>query len=181
MRVPGLFQAAALVIVGAACASQESPLPMEPVAFDVEVVLSRVPDEVGLHSTHMTGSEEVPSIASLGQGQATFRLGPDGTTLHYTLIVSNILNVTQSHIHLGPAGANGPIVAWLYPSAPPLRLIPGRSQGMLAEGTITAANLMGPLAGGSLEALVAAIRDGGTYVNVHTSQNMPGEIRGQIK
>jgi hypothetical protein len=40
---------------------------------------------------------------------------------------------------------------------------------------------VGPLAGQSLDALLAAMRDGDTYVNVHTTQFPGGEIRGQIR
>ena len=130
--------------------------------------------------THPTGDNEVPPNASQGQAQANFKLSDDGLSLSYKLNVANIENVTQSHIHLGPAGANGPIVLWLYPSAPPLQLIPGRSQGTLGEGTATAANLVGPLAGQPLSALVAAINAGNAYVNVHTTQFPPGEIRGNL-
>jgi hypothetical protein len=56
--------------------------------------------------------------------------------------VANIENVVAAHIHLAPAGVNGPVVAFLFSGAPS-----GRSNGVLAEGTITAANLVGPLAG----------------------------------
>ena len=87
----------------------------------------------------------------------------------------------MAHIHLAPAGANGPVVAWLYPSAPPLQLIPGRYQGVLAEGTITADDLVGQLAGSALEALVEELTTANAYVNVHTSQFPGGEVRGQIR
>jgi hypothetical protein len=131
--------------------------------------------------THATGAEEVPANDSDGQGQAVFRLSDDGMTLSYKLIVANIENVTQSHIHLAPAGSNGGIVVWLYPSAPPALLIPGRTQGALAEGEITSADLVGALAGADLDALLSEIRAGNAYVNVHTSQLPGGEIRGQLR
>jgi hypothetical protein len=88
--------------------------------------------------------------------------------------------VTQSHIHRAPFGVNGGIVVWLYPAAPPAQLIPGRSQGILAEGVITDAQVIGSLAGTGVAGLLAEIRAGNTYVNVHTSQFPPGEIRGQV-
>lgn len=133
--------------------------------------------------THLSGGEEVAlnPVVTRAQGQAIFQLSKDGTTLSYKLIVSNIQNVTMAHIHLAPAGVNGPVVAWLYPDGPPAQLIPGRINGVLAEGTITAANLVGPLAGASLDDLIEAMRAGGTYVNVHTSQYPAGEVRGQIR
>jgi hypothetical protein len=129
---------------------------------------------------HMTGGEEVPANDSLAQGQAIFHLSADGQTLSYRLIVANIENVTQAHIHAMPP-VNGPVVAWLYPSGPPATLIPGRFDGNLATGTITADDLVGPLAGQPLSALIDAIRAGDAYVNVHTLQYPPGEIRGEIR
>jgi hypothetical protein len=51
----------------------------------------------------------------------------------------------------------------------------------LAEGTITEDDLVGGLAGESLEVLIEEIKAGNTYVNVHTSQNPGGEVRGQIR
>lgn len=130
---------------------------------------------------HLSGGNEVPPADTLAQGQAIFQLSKDGTELHYKLIAANIDNMLQAHIHLAPEGANGAVVAWLYPSGPPATLIPGRFSGVLAEGTITAASLVGPLAGQPLSALIDAIQAGNTYVNVHTTQFPPGEIRGQIR
>ncbi len=129
---------------------------------------------------HLSGDEEVPAVDTRAQGQAIFQLSRDGITLHYKLIVANIEDVLMAHIHLAPAGENGPIVVWLYPSAPPPQLIEGRFNGVLAAGAITAANLVGSLAGQTLEDLLAAIEAGETYVNVHTEAHPGGEIRGQI-
>lgn len=137
---------------------------------------------------HLSGREEVPTNASRGAGQAIFSLNPDGTELHYKLIVSNIENVVASHIHLAPAGANGPVVVTLYGPAAPGG---GRTDGVLAEGTITADSLAGPLAGQSLDALLTELEMGNAYVNVHTNDGVGeagtgpgdfpgGEIRGQI-
>lgn len=131
------------------------------------------------YTAHATGSQEVPPNNSRAQGQSIFRMTDEG--LYYKLIVANIQNVTMAHIHLAPEGVNGPVVVWLYPSAPPAQLIPGRFNGVLAEGVITDADLVGPLAGQTLDDLLAEIESGNAYVNVHTSQFPPGEIRGQIR
>lgn len=129
---------------------------------------------------HLSGDQEVPSNESIAQGQAIFQLSKNGTELSYKLIVANIDNVRMAHIHVGAAGTNGPVRVWLYPSAPPMMVIPGTTNGILAEGVITAANLLGPLAGQPLSVLVELMQAGNTYVNVHTDAYPPGEIRGQI-
>ena len=50
-----------------------------------------------------------------------------------------------------------------------------------AEGVITASSLVGSLAGQPLSTLLDRIVSGEAYVNVHTTQFPPGEIRGQIR
>jgi hypothetical protein len=142
-------------------------------------------------ATHLKGSLEVPVNGSHAQGQANFKLSKDGTVLEYKLNVANIHNITQAHIHTAAPGMNGPIVAWLYPSVPPQQQIPGRFNGTLAEGTITSANLVGPLAGRPLSELIAIMENGNAYVNVHTNDlvdppntgpgDFPGgEVRGNL-
>jgi len=61
-------------------------------------------------------------------------------------------------------------VAFLYPEASPPILIPGRFNGVLAEGTITANDLVGPLAGMAVSDLLAEMAAGNAFVNVHTTQ-----------
>ncbi len=129
---------------------------------------------------HLTGDAEVPPVETKAQGQAIFQLSKDGDELHYKLIVANIENVLMAHIHMAPVGENGGVVAWLYPDGPPPLLIEGRFQGVLAEGVITAEDLVGALEGEKLTDLVSQMRSGNAYVNVHTLANPPGEIRGQI-
>ncbi|HEX6254261.1 MAG TPA: CHRD domain-containing protein [Euzebyales bacterium] len=131
-------------------------------------------------TTHLTGAEEVPAVDTDAQGQAIFQVDDDGDAISYRLNVANISDVLMAHLHLGEAGANGGIVVWLYPDGPPPQLIPGRTQGTLATGTITADDLVGDLAGAGLDALIEAMRAGEIYVNVHTLSSPGGEIRGQI-
>lgn len=146
-------------------------------------------------STHANGAMEVPVRDTRAQGQAIFHLAKDGESIAYKLIASNIDNVFMAHIHLR-VGTNptGPPVVWLYPSTTPGPAAPGggRTDGVLAEGTITRANLVGALAGQPLSALVDAMNAGQTYVNYHTSDGVApadtgpgdfpsGEIRGDIR
>ena len=139
------------------------------------------------YAVHLDGATEVPANASLATGQAIFKLSPDGTSLDYKLIVANLDNPVAAHIHVGPPGVNGPVVALLF-SGPPGT---GTANGVIAEGTVTAANLTGPLTGQPFSALVAALNSGNAYVNVHTNDGVPptntgpgdfpgGEIRGNF-
>lgn len=127
---------------------------------------------------HLSGLEA--GAETLGQGQAVFHLSKDGSELSYKLTVANIENVNMAHIHLAPPGQDGPPVLWLYPDAPPPQLIEGRVDGVLATGTATDSDLVGPLAGMTIADLVEKIRNGETYVNVHTLQYPGGEIRGEV-
>jgi hypothetical protein len=143
----------------------------------------------------MDGAQEVPARATPAGGNAIYKLNDAGTALRYKLIVEDISNVVQAHIHQGPRGSNGPIVVWLYPSTAEGVTAPaggGPIEGVIARGTITADELVGPLDGQPLSALVTLLRNGGAYTNVHTNDgdavlnegpgDFPGgEVRGQIK
>jgi hypothetical protein len=179
-RVALVLTVAALT---AACAEHDQGAVAPEFTVPVFAEMHDAGGSLGGHNfrAHATGAQEVPARDTRAQGQATFQLSADGTELSFRLIVANIENVTQAHIHVAPAGANGQVVLWLYPDGPPATLIPGRSQGVLNEGTVTAADLVGPLAGASMDDLVALLRSGGAYINVHTSQYPPGEVRGQIR
>lgn len=122
----------------------------------------------------LSGRNEVPPVLTDGQGQARFNVSDE--SIEYRLFVSDLENITQAHIHLGPAGENGPVVAFLF------GFVEGgvTVDGLLATGTITAEDLVGPLAGQPLSALIDAMNSGNAYVNVHTVANPAGEIRGQI-
>lgn len=126
----------------------------------------------------LTGENEVPPVTTDACGQAHFELGDhgEGPHLHYTLSVQDITNVTQAHIHVGGPNENGPVVAFLFQTDEPTSCV----NGALAKGSLTAADLVGPLKGKKLSALAAEMTDGNTYVNVHTTQHPAGEIRGQI-
>lgn len=129
----------------------------------------------------LTGAQEVPPVKTTATGVAIFKLSPDGNSLHCQLKVTDLKDLTMAHIHLGQAGKNGKVVVWLYPlSGPPPALKPGSFTGVLAEGTVTAKNLAGPLKGKPLSALVKDFKAGKAYVNVHTVAHPEGEIRGQI-
>ena len=138
--------------------------------------------------TDMTGAEEVPARATPASGRASFRLSGDGSKISYELEVEDITNVIMAHLHMAPAGTNGGIVVWLYGRVPANL---GPSERRLASGEFNASQLVGALQGRSLDDLMAAIRAGQIYVNVHTDDgdttpnegpgDFPGgEVRGQL-
>jgi hypothetical protein len=181
MRKLALFSFVAAV--SAACSG--SPAAPE---YVVPLTTSAVKSGEPLSSTHMSGAHETPARDTVAQGQAIMKLAADGQSVSYKLIASNIDNVVASHIHVGAVGVAGPVVVFLYGNAPAGG---GRHDGVLAEGTFTAANFMGPLAGRPMSELLAAMAAGNTYVNVHTNDGLTGtntgpgdfasgEIRGQI-
>lgn len=162
------------VVVLAACSAPTGVLPQEG-----EVGLS-----VGVGRTfvaQLSGAAEFPPVDTRAGGQATFTLSADGSALTYRIVVHRIEDVTMAHVHLAPAGSNGPVVAWLYPDGPPANLLPGRTDGVLATGVLTTDRLVGPLVGQPLDALLEAMASGGAYVNVHTSAFPAGEVRGQVR
>ena len=141
------------------------------------------------YKASLTGAEEVPAVATQARGQAMLFLNADATELKFRIIVSNIENVTTAAIYMGATGATGPAVATLFGPASPGG---GKQNGVLVEGTITGASLIGPLQGRPLADLVTEILNGNAYVNVHTDDGVGepntrtgdfpnGEIRGQIR
>lgn len=48
------------------------------------------------------------------------------------------------------------------------------------RGTIIADMLEGPMEGLAISDLLSAMKNGSTYINIHTEQYPDGEIRGQI-
>jgi len=133
------------------------------------------------YTARLTGEAEVPPVDTTAKGKVELSLSDEGNGIHFELKINDVENVQAAHIHLAAPGVNGPVVVWLYPSAPPSVLISGSFNGLLAKGTITAGSLTGPLAGQELAALLDAIAAGNAYVNVHTSEFGGGIIRGQLQ
>jgi hypothetical protein len=179
-----LTLALAMAVIGAACS--QSPTSPE---FAVPLSVNGVKTGEPLSSTHLKGENEAPvARETQAEGQAIMKVSEDGQSISFKLIASNIDNVIAAHIHVGSPTVAGPVVVFLYGTAPSGA---GRHDGILSEGTFTAANFVGPLAGRPFAALLAEMAAGNTYVNVHTNDGVAptntgpgdfpgGEIRGQI-
>ena len=100
--------------------------------------------------------------------------------MKFTLRLSRaegVLAVAGAHIHCAPAGENGPVVVFLAGSVPPA----GFDGKVSVTATVTDSNIINFACGATLEELVQSMRDGGTYVNVHSTGHPGGEVRGQIQ
>ena len=125
-----------------------------------------------------SGSEVPPpkvDASAQPSGKAAFTVA--GRTIVYKVSADGLSSAfTMAHIHAGAPGTAGPVVVPLQLAATP--------GGAAGEGTLDAAAIKGKRADGSLmtmDDLLAALRSGGLYVNVHTANNKAGEVRGQIK
>ena len=135
----------------------------------------------------LTGYEEVPAISTSARGTFHARISNDGSSIEYALSYSALEgDVQQAHIHFGQPAVNGGVSVFLCTN---LGNGPAGTQAcppgpVTITGTITADDVIGPttqgIAPGEFAELLAAIRAGCTYANVHSSLFPAGEIRGQI-
>ena len=176
---PNLGWAGLLVsLILVSCSSESMDLQNEPSAQELSAKSSLEAKKASLKfNTSLKGSNEVPANESNAVGQAIVTIAEDGSWIHYKVTVANLENVTMAHFHLAPAGTNGAPVVWLYDNRGGQPA--GPSNGVLAEGTITEADLIGGLAG-NMDGLIDNIRNGNIYVNVHSTMYPGGEIRGQL-
>jgi plastocyanin len=120
----------------------------------------------------LTGANEVPPVTTNATGKFLATAGTN--SLSFTLTASgSATGFTMAHIHQGAPGTNGPIVAFLFGP------VTAGVGSINVSGTITQADLVGPLAG-NMAGFMAALQAGNLYVNAHTIANPGGEIRAWI-
>ena len=134
----------------------------------------------------LTGFEEPPAVSSTGRGEFEARISHDESSFDYELSYEDLEGtVTQSHIHLGQFSVNGGIAIWLCQTAGTPAPVAALTPFCPNEGTVTAAQVIGPagqgVAAGEFAEVLRALRKGVTYANVHSTRNAGGEIRGQIR
>jgi hypothetical protein len=140
--------------------------------------------------TPLNGYEENPDISTVATGSFTARLSDDGNSIHYKLSYSGLEgNVQQSHVHFGKPGINGGISFFLcgttgFQPAAPTPAPPTCPQSGTVEDDIVAADVIGPagqgIEVGNLAEILAAMRAGHAYANVHSTKWPGGEIRAQL-
>lgn len=156
-------------------------------------LLCALPLTVAAQSVHvrLQSYHEVPSVSSPASGRFLAFINPRTETIAYQLRYRDTTGeVLQAHMHLGQRHVNGGVSVFLCQTAAspdPTGLAPTCAPHGPAtiSGTLTAANVIGPagqgVTAGEFEELVAAIRAGVVYVNLHTTAFPAGEIRGQTR
>lgn len=106
----------------------------------------------------LSGDMEVPPVSTMAAGDAAITIKPDMSVSGK--VMTSGLAGTMAHIHIGKAGTNGPVVITLTKS--------GDNGWMVPEGSKLS------------EPQYQAYKAGELYVNVHSADHKPGEIRGQL-
>jgi hypothetical protein len=109
-------------------------------------------------SISLSGSEEVPSVATSGSGSGNITIADDGSVSGS--VTTTGVSGTMAHIHMGAKGQNGGVIIPLNKN--------GDMYTVPAGAKLT-------------DAQMAAFKAGNLYVNVHTATNKGGEVRGQLQ
>jgi hypothetical protein len=132
----------------------------------------------------LNGLQEDPSISTTGRGTFTAVIDDEAETIEFVLQYAGLESAPTlfAHIHFGSHDHNGGVAAFLCGGS--TKPDPCPNPGGTVSGTIAPEDVVGPngqgIEPGAFSELVAAIRAGHTYVNVHTMRWPTGEIRGQV-
>lgn len=107
----------------------------------------------------LTGAEETPPVTTSATGTGTIKVNKDKSVSGS--IKTQGMTGMAAHIHTGAPGESGPPIITL-------------TQG--PEGTWTV-----PAGSKLTDEQYASFKGGKLYVNVHSAEHKPGEIRGQLK
>jgi hypothetical protein len=126
------------------------------------LLFSALPAQI-FFTANLDGSQENPAVTTTATGTGTFVLNADATELSYSITI-NGLTPTAAHFHNAPAGTNGNVVK-------NLSFINNHATGVWKSSDASQ-----PFT----DSLLSELLSGRLYVNVHTSANPGGEIRGQV-
>jgi hypothetical protein len=150
---------------------------------------------IGSYATADSGKKEVSTgpmtgylegapggpVSSPASGSFAATIDDAGSEIDFTLRYADLeAPVLFAHVHFGQRSVNGGVAAFLCGGGGK----PACPQSGTVTGTIVPADVVGPagqgIAAGEFDELVAAIRAGRTYANVHSTKFPAGEVRGQI-
>lgn len=107
----------------------------------------------------LKGSEETPAVTTAASANGTIVIGADKSVTGS--IKTSGIEGTAAHIHLGAPGQSGPPIITLTKGADGVWTVPEGSK--LSDDQY------------------ASYKAGNLYVNVHSADHKPGEIRAQLK
>ncbi|MEP6782134.1 MAG: CHRD domain-containing protein [Acidobacteriota bacterium] len=122
------------------------------------------------------GGNEVPAVLTGAVGTGTVSVNLATQVVTYRIDVYNMpVGTTASHFHVGAVGTAGPVVV-------NFTVATGISNDFAISGTASATDLTARSAQGinSWEDFLQALVLGNVYMNVHSTNNPGGEIRGQV-
>jgi hypothetical protein len=130
-------------------------------------VIARADDQSRFKAV-LVGTEETPAIYTAGSGTLAARIVDNDNRIEF--------------VHFGQRGYPGGVSFFFCGGGKPP--CPASNSGVVI-GTVVAADVVGPAAQGitlgNLAAIIAEIRAGLAYANMHTAKYPGGEIRGQIR
>ena len=132
--------------------------------------------------------QEVPAVSSTATGTFEAEVADDDSSFDWTLSYGGLEgDVAQAHIHFAQRSVNGAISIFLCsnlgngpagtPLCPPS---PATISGTADAADMVAAAAAQGIAVGEFNEILAAIRAGKAYANVHSTKFPGGEIRGQL-
>ena len=130
----------------------------------------------------LRGRNEVPLTLSAARGRLALTVDEVDSSVHFVLEYAGLqTTVAAAHIHVGQPDVNGGVTVFFCggggrPACP----LEGTVEGDFTANDVLALTSQ-QLELHNLPKLLAAIRAGKTYGNVHTPTSPGGEIRGQIR
>lgn len=161
-------------------------------AFTAALLISAPAYADTIYTGTFSGDQETVDTGSPGTGDGRVILSDDGLSLTVELDFTGLLSpAVDSHIHccapLGgdPAVNNGPVAIGFTPAGFPLGVTSGAftstfDLSLAATFNPAFLDLHGGTAEGARTALLAGLDAGLAYLNIHTEQFPPGEIRAQL-
>jgi hypothetical protein len=107
----------------------------------------------------LSGSEEVPPVTTAAKGSGTITVNDD-MTVSGSVTTQGVKGIA-AHIHSGAPGKSGPPIIPLEKASDNEWRVPDGAK--------------------LTDEQYAAFKAGNLYVNVHSAEHKPGEIRGQLK
>jgi len=135
-------------------------------------------------TARLVSTQETPAIFEAGTARFSAEIVANDTQINFTLTFENTTsNPLVAHVHFGQRNVAGGVSYFLCGGGGK-PACPANTSGTVT-GSVVAADVVGPaaqgIAAGNLAGIIAMMRAGLTYANIHTTAHPGGEIRGQLR